>query len=140
MVQPHALPALKAHGVRALSGYFGRNDNGWDVNYWLDDAKSEYLSRHDALMDWDCGIVMSRCDIVCNTEPIPNIIPTLAPLLDDPNTAEIMDIFTHEQYFWTFYKNYIPDHPKRLETALNWLTEHGYKPVFYHEGFLGAPE
>ena len=51
-----------------------------------------------------------------------------------------MDLFTHEQYFWPFYRNYIPDHFARLDTALRWVTEHGYKPVFLHEGFLGAPE
>jgi hypothetical protein len=24
--------------------------------------------------------------------------------------------------------------------AIHWVTEHGYKPVFFHEGFLGGPE
>jgi len=51
-----------------------------------------------------------------------------------------MDLFTHEQYFWDFYHNYIPDHEQRVEAAIRWVTDHGYKPVFYHEGFLGAPE
>ena len=57
-----------------------------------------------------------------------------------PITAEIMDLFTHEQYFWPFYCHYIPDHPQRLDTAIRWVTEHGYKPVFFHEGFLGGRE
>ena len=140
MVLPESLPALKAHGVKALSGYFSHSSQGWDVNYWLDDARSEYLSRHDALMDWDSGIIMTRVDIVCNTEQIPNIVPILEPLAEDPNTAEFMDIFTHEQYFWPFYSNYIPEHAQRLDTAIRWLTERGYKPVWMHEGILGAPE
>ena len=55
-------------------------------------------------------------------------------------TAEIMDLFTHEQYFWPFYRNYIPDHPQRLDATIRWVTEHGYKPVFFHEGFLGGRE
>ncbi|MBO4526907.1 MAG: hypothetical protein J5743_04720, partial [Victivallales bacterium] len=37
------------------------------------------------------------------------------------------------------YKNYIPDHAKRMETAARYVTEHGYEPVFFHEGFLGVP-
>jgi hypothetical protein len=49
-----------------------------------------------------------------------------------------MDLFTHEQYFWPFYMNYVPDHPQRVETAIRWVTERGYKPVFFHEGFLGG--
>jgi hypothetical protein len=49
-----------------------------------------------------------------------------------------MDLFTHEQYFWPFYVNYVPDHFKRLEATIQWVTEHGYKPIFFHEGFLGG--
>ena len=59
--------------------------------------------------------------------------------MDSPDTAEIIDLLTHEQYFWPFYKNYIPDHAKRMETAARFVTEHGYEPVFFHEGFLGVP-
>jgi len=140
MVQPTALKPLFEKGVRVLSGYFRRLNDVWDVNYLLDDARSEYLSRNDALMDFGSGIVFSKVDIVCNSTPIERIVPTLEPLAKDPNQAEIMDLFTHEQYFWPFYSNYIPDHFQRLDAAIRWVTEQGYKPVFFHEGFLGGPE
>jgi hypothetical protein len=91
-------------------------------------------------MDFNSGIVFSNIDIICNSTPIERITPTLGPLAKDPNRAEIMDLFTHEQYFWPFYHNYIPDHAQRLDAAIRWVTEHGYKPVFFHEGFLGGPE
>jgi hypothetical protein len=139
MVQPSALKPLYERGVRVLSGYFRQSNGIWDVNYLVDDARSEYLSRHDALMDFDSGIVFSRVDIVCNSTPIERIVPTLAPLAEDPNQAEIMDLFTHEQYFWPFYSNYLPDHFQRLDVAIRFVTERGYKPVFFHEGFLGGP-
>ncbi len=140
MVQPAALKPLAERGVRALSGYFRRSSSGWDVNYLFDDDRSEYLSRHDALKDFDSGIVFSRVDIVCNSTPLKQVVPTLAPLAKDRNQAEIMDLFTHEQYFWPFYPNYLPDHPQRLDAAIRWVTEHGYQPVFFHEGLLGGPE
>ena len=140
MVQPQALKPLFENGVRVLSGYFRRLGGDWDVNYLLDDARSEYLSRHDALMDFDSGIVFSKVDIVCNSTEVERIVPTLEPLTRDPNQAEIMDIFTHEQYFWPFYSNYLPDHFQRLDTAIRFVTERGYKPVFFHEGFLGGSE
>jgi len=140
MVQPAALKPLYERGVRVLSGYFRRSSTGWDVNYLFDDIRSEYLSRHDALMDFDSGIVFSRVDIVCNSTPVERIVPTLEPCAKDPNQAEIMDLFTHEQYFWPFYSHYLPDHFERLDVAIRWVTEHGYKPVFFHEGFLGGPQ
>ncbi len=139
MVQPTALAPLYERGVRVLSGYFRRGSSGWDVNYLFDDARSEYLSRHDALMDFESGIVFSRVDIVCNSTPVEQTVPVLEQCAEDPNQAEIMDLFTHEQYFWPFYSNYVPDHFQRLDTAIRWVTEHGYKPVFFHEGFMGGP-
>ena len=75
---------------------------------------------------------------MCNSVPVDRIAGTFEPLAKDPNTAEIMDLFTHEQYFWPFDRNYIPDHAQRLDTAIRWVTEHGYKPVFLHEGLLGG--
>jgi hypothetical protein len=138
MVEPSALKALHSRGVRALSGYFRRSNGGWDINYRLDDKRSEYLSRHDALMDFENGIVFSKVDLICNNTPVAEIVPALARLAEDPNQAEIMDLFTHEQYFWPFYRNHVPDHAQRLETAIRWVTEHGYKPVFFHEGLLGG--
>jgi len=140
MTRPSAFKPLYKRGVRVLSGYFRKNARGrWDINYRLPDTISEYLSRHDAWKDFDSGIVFSRVDIVCNSVPVDKTIGRLEPLTRDPNTAEIMDLFTHEQYFWPFYRHYIPDHAERLDTAISFVTRKGYKPVFYHEGFLGAP-
>jgi len=138
MTRPSALRPLATRGVRALSGYFRPSNGVWDVNYRWNDEVSEYLSRHDAWKDFDSGIIFSRVDIVCNSVPLDQIVSTLEPQILDPNTAEVLDLFTHEQYFWPFYRNYLPDHPQRLDAALRWVTEHGYKPVFFHEGFLGG--
>lgn len=140
MVQPTALKPLAERGVRVLSGYFSQRSGVWDVNYLFDETRSEYLSRHDALMDFASGIVFSKIDIVCNNTPLDRVVPTLEPIAEDPNRAEIMDLFTHEQYFWPFYVRHLPDHAQRLDAAIRWVTERGYKPVFFHEGFLGGPE
>jgi hypothetical protein len=136
---PHTVfKPLFDRGVRVLSGYFMRGANGFDVNYLWDETRSEYMSRHDAWKDFESGIVFSRVDLVCNLAPVEQIAGTLEALTRDPNTAEIMDLFTHEQYFWPFYHNYIPDHAQRLDVAIRWATENGYRPVFLHEGFLGG--
>ncbi len=139
--------------MRALSGFFvpytGSNyvkdeeraavpSLHWDLNYHLDEERSEYLAHHDALKDFESGIVFSRADIVCNTTPVDRVAPTLGPLAEDPDTAEIMDIFTHEQYFWQSYHAWRPDHVDRCAAAIRFCAERGYRPVFLHEGFLGA--
>ncbi len=140
MVRPEAFKPLATRGIKVLSGYFRQMGGRWDVNYRLGDEISEYLSKHDAWVDYDSGITFSKIDIVCNTVPQENIPSVLQTAEADPNQAEVMDLMTHEQYFWPFYTHYIPDHFERLETAIRWVTERGYRPVFLHEGFLGAPE
>ena len=140
MVQPSALKPLAERGVRALSGMFRQRNGRYDINYFVDETRSEYLSRHDALKDFDTGIVFSDIDIVCNNTPVEQTVPKLAPLAENPNQAEIFDLFTHEQYFWPFYVRHVPDHAQRLDAAIRWVTEKGYKPVFFHEGLLGAPD
>jgi len=59
-------------------------------------------------------IVFSRVDIICNMVPLNEIVSVLEPQINDPNTAEIIDLLTHEQYFWKFDEGcYLPDHPQR---------------------------
>jgi hypothetical protein len=157
MLPETSLGVLAARGVRALSGFFvpmapgtyvtdSRGPVGapaapslvYDVNYLLDQERSEYLSRHDALKHFASGIVFSRVDIVCNNTPVERVAPTLEPLAEDLATAEIMDLLTHEQYFWPLYHNHKPDHAARCEAAIRFCSERGYRPVFLHEGLLGA--
>ncbi len=137
MMRPSAFKPLYEYGVRVLSSRLLCRNGKWDVNCELPDDVSAYVASHDAWKDFESGLVFSMVDIVCNSVPVDRIAG-VEPLAKDPNKAEIMDLFTHEQYFWPFYMNYIPDHPKRIETAIRWVTERGYKPVFFHEGFLGG--
>ena len=154
MVQPRCIPVLAERGVRVLSGFFGPNsgggytadgevlqrayNTGYDINYLLDDTRCEYLWTHDALKDFSTGVVYSQVDIVCNNTPVDEVVPLLQAKMARPETAEIMDLFTHEQYFWPFYLNHRPDHAQRCEAAIRFCTENGYEPVFFEEGFLGV--
>lgn len=140
-LQSTIFPFLYKRGTHTLSGYFTRNEGlRYGVSYELDENRCAYLEGHDALMDFNSGICLSRIDIIFNNTPIDQVIPTLAPNIDDEDNGEYIDLLTHEQYFWPFYFNYVPDHAKRIETGLRFLTEHGYKPIWQHEGFRGVPK
>ena len=132
-----AFKPLAERGVKVLRGYFQTDSNTGkrDVNYNIDEIRSEYLSRNYALKDFDSGIIFERIDMVLNNTPIDQIIPKLEAIASNTNPKEIIDLMTHEQYFWPFYQSYIPDHFERLDRAFSWVTEHGYKPIFYHESF-----
>jgi hypothetical protein len=155
MVAPEAWGVLAARGTRVLSGFFVPNTgssytgdgesiaadlagDGYDINYCLDTERSAFLSRHDLIKDFASGLLFSRGDIVCNNTPPEQAERVLLPLMADPATAEIMDLVTHEQYFWPSYFNYRPDHFARCEAAIRCCAENGYEPVFLHEGLAGA--
>ncbi|MFC2086689.1 hypothetical protein ACFLSA_00795 [Bacteroidota bacterium] len=138
-LHPTALKPLADRGIRVLSGYFTKNSRGdWVASYTLEDEIRDYIARHDGYMHFESGIIFSKVDIVLNEiSSIDTVIPTLSSLAENPDTAEVMDLFSHEQGSWSFHSQYKPDHKQRLETAIRWVTEHGYKPVFFDDGFLG---
>ena len=50
---------------------------------------------------------------------------------------ECYGLASHEQYTFPYYKNYVPDHLLRIDTAARTAYEHGCKPVFFQQAFLG---
>ncbi len=138
---PALFPLLYKKGARTISGYFvkGKGDERYVISYEMDEERCAYLENHDALMDFASGICLSRTDLIFNNTPVEQVIPKLAPYMDDPDNGEYIDLLTHEQYFWPFYFNFVPDHYERIATGLRFLNEHGYKPIWQHEGFRGAP-
>lgn len=136
---PEAWKPLYDRGSRVLGGYFVESRGKWVVSYQMDDFRCEWLSRHDLLKDFPSGMIFSKVDIVVNTVPLDKIVPKLEPVVADPRQGEIVDLLTHEQYFWPFYRNYLPDHAQRLDRAIDYVTRHDHKPVFLQDGFLGGP-
>lgn len=138
MVQPDCYAALASRGVRVLSALSVKLSGGWDLHNMLADDQCEWLSRHDAVMDMGSHIAFSNCDIVLNNTPVDRIAAKLEASTKSPQTSEILDLLTHEQYFWPFYSSYVADHAQRLDTAFAWATANGYEPIFFHEGLLGG--
>jgi hypothetical protein len=139
MVDPIAWQALADRGSKVLSGYFQKDKTGkYNINYCVDQARSALVDQYDALVDFKTGLIFSKVDIVINTVPPEKIVSTLEKSIENPNRTEIIDLLTHEQYFWPFYKVYQPDTAERFETAIRWVSENGYRPVHFQEGLLGA--
>ncbi len=134
MTRPEAWRALYDRGSRVLGGYFVKWSR-WDVNYNMDDFRSEWLSKNDLLKDYASGIIFSKVDMVINNTHLDQIVPKLEKVTADPRQGEVVDLLTHEQYFWPLYKNYLPDHPQRMDRAIAYLTGLGYRPVFLQDEF-----
>lgn len=139
-VTESGMQALIERGVRNLSGIFRVVGGRQAGVYHLRDDRADVVEACAQWIDPRTGVAFSQADLTANNAPLETIVPTLETLTARPEHAEILDYFTHEQYFWPFYVRYVPDHGERVERMVAWATEHGYEPCWFHEGFLGGPE
>jgi len=130
--------ALRQEGVRGLVGYFEERDGLPRVAYYLFTPQWRHLLARDYWKDTREDLIFLRHDLVINTVPLEGIVPHLERVAADPHQAEVLELMIHEQYFYPDYVAYQPDFRQRVERAIRWATERGYRPAFYEEGFLGA--
>ena len=130
--------ALRARGILGLVGYFIFRDGRPAVSYYLDAEMTQYMNTHDYWYDTREGIFFVKHDMVVNNVAPEHVVPGLESLAADPNQTEVMELMIHEPQFYPGWSGYRPDYRERVETAIRWVTENGYKSVFYEEGFLGA--
>ncbi len=133
-----ACRALRDHGMRGFAGYFILQDGEPLVSYYLDREQVEHVNTRDYWKDTRENILFVKHDQVVNTIPLERVVPHLEEVAARPHEAEVIELMVHEQYFCPFLSHYQPDIQQRVEAAIRWATEKGYKPVFFEEGFLGA--
>jgi hypothetical protein len=131
--------ALRKEGIKILPSYFEIRDGRPRVSYYLDLERVQYASRRDYWKDTQTDLLFVRHDIVMNTVPLDKIVPHMERLAADPHQSEVLELMIHEQYFYPSYRSYQPDFKQRVETTIAWAAKKGYKPVFFGEGFFGAP-
>lgn len=136
MARPDAFGGLAERGVRVLNGEFIDHTASppvCDLGYCRNLSDAVYLERNRLLYDFARRILFVKVDAICNL-----LRPCEIPAkLESALKRDVISLASHEQYSYPGYFNYQPDHHERIETALRLVTEHGYKPVFFAEGFLG---
>ena len=147
--------ALRDHGIRGFASppvYYpaipGLRRPKVDAAYYLDERTVRHLQGRDYWKDIQEDLFFIVGDLVVEYLPLDEIVPYLDELGADPHRSEVLEFFTHEQWFWPGLRRpYNPemtyDDPAirdKVEVALRWVMDHGYRPVFYEEGFLGVPE
>jgi len=135
-----ACRAVRDRGINGLCGYFVFRDGTPKVSYYFDAEHTEYLAERDYWKDIAEDLIFIRHAIVVNSFKLPDIVPVLEETSAKPHQGEVLELMIHEQYFYPHYVAYMPDYAERCETAVRWMTENGYTPVFYSDGFIGAPE
>lgn len=102
-------------------------------SYYLTVPERRHMNKRFVWRDNAENISFVRSAIIVDTVKREKIIP----FLDDYATRELylpyVDFLIHEQYFYSFYKNYQPDYTKKLDICVDWAIMNNYKPGFVSE-------
>ena len=131
--------ALKACGFNGLVGYFTFMDGKPRVSYYVPPETIRHLEKRDVWVDTAEGLTFVKHDLVLDTKPLAEIVPILNGIAADPHQSDLMELLIHEEYFYPRFRLYQPDATLKVRTALQWLTERGYEPVFYDGGRFMEP-
>jgi len=132
---------LRRNGIRGLVGYFIFQAGRPFCSYYLEPGLVRHLERREAWMDWQEDLLFVKHDMVVNEWERQAMERRLNVLGSTPREGRLLELMVHEQYFRKdLPKLYQRDIEERVETAIRWASERGYQPVFYEEGFLGAPQ
>jgi hypothetical protein len=144
MTNPENFCALKERGTNCLTGGFQGSISRigekhdfkvTDIGYHYEQDITQYLVSNYYYYDSMFDMLLSTNLLCCNYSNIESIRKRFESLKVNPRDA--LTIMSHEQYSYSDYFNYIPDHLDRVEEACRLAYEFGYKPAWYSEGIFG---
>ncbi|MDQ1257317.1 MAG: hypothetical protein QG656_1921 [Candidatus Hydrogenedentes bacterium] len=137
----NALKALRDRGIAYLIGLFETHNGQCTTGYYFTPEQCDYCRARSAWYDRELGILFVDCSLVVNTVEVDQIGPLLDARAASPHSRDRIELLIHEQYFREDVPQYYqPTVKEKVRTALRWVTERGYEPVFWSDGFLGSPE
>lgn len=144
MTNPENLVVLKDRGTRCLAGgYIGtaayldekHTTQVTDIGYHYEKDVALYIKSMHRFYDRFLDFVLVDNLLCCNRDSQNVIAERFTTLASDPH--DTLSLMTHEQYSYSDYFNYIPDHLDRIEKACQLASENGYQPVWFNDGVLG---
>ncbi|NPV06995.1 MAG: hypothetical protein HPY83_03395 [Anaerolineae bacterium] len=131
--------ALRDRGVKGLIGLFDRRHGRTPyTRYYLSEELADHVAARDYWWDPDMDMLYVSCDMVVNSYALDEVLPRLEAVSSSPHTSEVIELLIHEQYFRRELSIYQPDAQYKVVRAVEWVSERGYRPVFWSEGFIGA--
>ncbi len=124
-------------GIRMMVGSFKNGTiSNTDIAYNFTSEQSDLMRNYGLYYDKATDMkyfLYSQSGI--QHAPIADIPMRCKHHADTHPGYTFFELCVHEQYFYPHYSAYKPDYYERFDTALRWVTEHGYKPCFAKEAF-----
>ncbi len=142
-VPPSCYQVLADRGVKMLPtrGRLPDSRQRKICDYHLPDDILEYLHYQQGWMHFETGLIFY--DAFTGTRewtPLEKTGPALLERIENPAKSHLLNIVGHEQYWWPFYKNFVPDIYDRYAMAFRFVLDRGYQPIWIDDGFFGGAE
>lgn len=136
-----AAQALRDRGIEQLVALYGVQGYAGEctTDYYLSEEQRAHADTRGAWHDRATGLTFIRCACVVNSIEVEQIDAFLDAQTSTLQTAEMVELLIHEQYFRKELSYYQPTVMEKVRTALRWVAERGYEPVFWSDEFLGSP-
>ncbi len=132
-----AARAVRDAGYRGLIILARAPGDACTTRYYLSPELCDHIASRDLSKDFDMDLMFLQCDQVVNSVSLADVRPLLEKVAGNPHTGELIELLIHEQYFRRdLERHYQPDVMDKVRTALEFVTERGYEPVFWQDEFL----
>jgi hypothetical protein len=140
-VPPDCYKVLADRGVKMLPTR-GRKPDAKEkkiCDYHLPDPVLEYLYYQQGWMHFESGLIFySSGTGTREWIPVDKTVPGLLKHIENPAKNHLLNIAGHEQFWWPFYKNFVPDLYERYAAAFRFVLDRGYRPIWIEDGFFGG--
>lgn len=142
-VPPSCYKVLADRGVKMLPtrGRLPNSPTRKICDYHLPDSILEYLYYQQGWMHFESGLTFYNAFTGTRESiPLDKTGPRLLEWIEVPAKSHLLNIVGHEQYWWPFYKKFVPDIYERYAAAFRFVLDRGYKPIWIEDGFFGGAE
>lgn len=119
--------ALRALGLRSLTGYFIIGDDGKPkVSYYADEKLARHVGSRDFWVDTSEDMIFGRIDCVLNWGSLEELKQSVKEAVSDIHRSSFISVMIHEQYFYRNYVRYLSDFEERVLWTCKYLHDNGY--------------
>ncbi len=142
-IPPSCYKVLADRGVKMLATRgrkFGSKERKL-CDYHLPDHVLNYLCDNQGWMHFESGLIFySASTGTREWTPLKKTAAGILKRIEVPRKSHLINVGGHEQYWWPFYKNFVPDNYERYAAAFRFVLDRGYKPIWIQDGFFGGAE
>ncbi len=124
-----AITALGKRGVKGLIAMAHKQEGRLALQYHLNNEQAEILRKNDFYYEKDTDITYLLNHLIVDRvsiDDLPIILNTLC-------NKSVVQIMTHEQYFYKDYKDYQKDYARKMELCFKTLQKYNYESCFFED-------